>query len=378
MLPVKVPPYVEIRLAVTELEKAQLRHQVAFLKSPSAGMRRSDVDRVALEWHDQVSINSLLEQAGQFTKLPDNLPLSLDAVQEAVATCIMAANGDAGRWEVFYIRYDQPLARAAAGVRNRLATARMSEDRTQEFCGVRMEQKRPITYWLSVTVDGLEQKVEVAFYQENGPSQVYGENGWMIAPYPNEIRYLPADQPAAYLAGTYAIDPTDLVERKAFAALKDEAIKRGVSVADEMHEPNGHQKFPDYKVQMDDRDWVVEVTRILGAITENRVITMTERSAGPSISRAASQPGIDSDDSEAAIRQALNDKSQRRQFVASNELYCLLLVDVIDLIDQNDTDQWAKYDLTAFDSVVLVQIAPWQLDEVTVIKGSILSPDDAS
>ena len=378
MLTLNAPPYVEIRLAVTESEKEQLRHQVAVLKSPAEGMRRSDVDRAAMEWRDRVSMNSLLEEAGQFTKLPGNPLLSLDAVHEAVKTCVMAANDDASRWEVFYVLYPQSLARAAAGVRNRLATANMSEDRTQEFSGVLVAQKRPITYWLPVDIGGREHKVEVAFHPENELAPFYGENGWLVMPYPNWIWYLPADQPALYLAETYATDPTESVERKAFAALKDEAIKCGVNVANEVHEPNGHQKFPDYKVHMDGRDWVVEVTRVMGAIAQNRVITMTERIAGSSISRAANQPGIDSTDAGAAIRQSFNDKSQRREFVANNELYCLLLVDVIDLIDQNNTDQWAKYDLTAFDSVVLVQIAPGQPGEVTVIKGSILSPDAAS
>lgn len=341
-------------------------------------MRRSDADRAATVWRDQVSMNSLLEQAGQFGELAGNPPLSLDAVQEAVKTCIMTANDDVGRWEVFYILYPQSLARAAAGVRNRLATARMSEDRTKEFSGVLVAQKRPITYWLPVSIGGREQKAEVAFHPENELGPFYGESGWLVMPYPNWIWYLPADQPALYLAETYATDPTEPVERKAFAALKDEAIKRGVSVANEVHEPNGNKKFPDYKVQMDGRDWAVEVTRMMGTIAQNRVITMTERISGSSISRAASQPGIDSTDADAAIRQSIKDKSKRRQFVASNELYCLLLVDVIELIDQNDTAQWTKYDLTAFDSVVLVQIAPGQPDEVTVIKGSILSTDDAS
>lgn len=378
MLTLNAPPYVEVRLAVTESEKEQLRHQMAFLKSPADGMRRRDVGRVAVEWRDQVSMNSLLEQAGQFPKLPGNPMLSLDAVQEAVKTCIMAANGDADRLEIFYVLYPQTLARAAAGVRNRLATAKMSEDRTQEFSGVLVPQKRPITYWLPVDIGGREQKVEVAFHPENELASADGKSGWLIIPYPNLIWYLPADQPALYLAGTYAIDPTESVERKAFAALKDEASKRGVSIANEVHEPNGHQKFPDYRVHMDGREWAVEVTRVMGSIAQNRVITMTERSTGSSISRAASQPGIDSTDADAAIKQSFNDKAQRREFVASNELYCLLLVDVMDLIDQNDTAQWAKYDLTAFDSVVLVQIAPWQPDVVTVIKGSILSPDSAS
>lgn len=331
-----------------------------------------------MEWRDRVSMNSLLEEAGQFTKLPGNPLLSLDAVHEAVKTCVMAANDDASRWEVFYVLYPQSLVRAAAGVRNRLATSNMSEDRTQKFSGVLVAQKRPITYWLPVDIGGREHKVEVAFHPENELAPFYGENGWLVMPYPNWIWYLPADQPALYLAETYATDPTESVERKAFAALKGEAIKCGVHVANEVHEPNGHQKFPDYKVHMDGRDWVVEVTRVMGAIAQNRVITMTERIAGSSISRAANQPGIDSTDAGAAIRQSFNDKSQRREFVANNELYCLLLVDVIDLIDQNNTDQWAKYDLTAFDSVVLVQIAPGQPGEVTVIKGSILSPDAAS
>lgn len=378
MLPFKVPPYVEIRLAETEAEKAQLRHQEAFLKSPATGMSRRDVEDIAMQWRYQVSTNSLLEEADQFTKLPDNPPLSLNAVQEAVKFCIMAANGDASRWEVFYILYPQTLARAAAGVRNRLATARMSDNRTQEFSGVRVEQTRPITYWLPVPIDGQEQKVEVAFHPENGLASLYGESGWRIMPYPNQIWFLPADQPATYLAETYATDPTESVESKAFAALKAEAIKRGVQPANEIHEPNGHQKFPDYKVQVDGRDWVVEITRVMGPIAQNRVITMMGHSAGPSINRAASQPGIDSADADSAIRQSINDKSQRRQFVAYNELYCLLLVDVIELIDQNDTAQWAQYDMTAFDSVIMVQIAPGQPDEVTVIKGSILSPDTAN
>lgn len=380
MLTLNAPPYVEIRLAVTESEKAQLQHQMSFLKSPAAGMLRSDVDHTVTQWRDQVSLNSLREQADQSMELPGRPPLSLDAVQEAVTTCIMVANGDAEQLEVFYILHTQTLAPAAAEIRDRLAKARVSEYRTQEFNGVLVKQERPDTYWLPVTIDGQEQKVEVAFHQEHGPVQVHSKDGWLIMPYPSLIWLWPADQPAIYLAETYAIDPTELVESIAFTALKDEAIKRGVRVANEMHEPNGHQKFPDYKVQMDGRDWVVEVTRLMGAIPHNRVITTTERYAEQSISRAASQPGIDSNDIDAAIRQALNDKSRRRKCVASNELYCLLLVDAMDLIDQNDTDQWAKYDdeLTAFDSVVLVQIAPWQPDVVTVIKGSILSPDATS
>lgn len=380
MLTLNAPPYVEIRLAETEPEKALLQHHTAFHKSPADGMRRRDVDRVATQWRDQVSVNSLLDQADQFEEVPGKSPLSLGAVQEEVKRHIITANGKAGCCGVFYILYTQNLEHVAAGVRDHLEMSRMREDRTQEFNGVLVKQERPATYWLPVIIDGQEQRMEVAFYQENELVSISGKSVWLVMPYPIGIKYLPADQPAMYLAETYAFDPTELVERKAFTALKDEATKRGVRFADEMHEPNGHQKFPDYKVQMDGRDWVVEVTRLMGAIPKNRVITTTERYTRQSISRAASQPGIDSNDIDAAIRQALNDKSRCRKCVASNELYCLLLVDVMDLVDQNDTGQWAKYDdeLAAFDSVALVQIEPGQPDAVTVIKGSILSPDAAN
>lgn len=318
MLMFKVPPYVEIRLAETEPEKAQLRHQMAFLKSPPDGIRRRDVDSIAMEWRDQVSMNSLFEQADQFSKLPGNSPLSLNAVQEAIKTSITAAKDDANQAEVFYILYPQSLARTAAGVHDRLVVARMSEDCYQKFNGVWVEQKRPITYWLSVSIDGQYQVVEVVFYQENELVSVYGESGWLTVPYPNWMWYLPADQPAMYLEGTYAIDPTASVESKAFTALKAECIKRGVHVANEEHEPNGPQKFPDYKVGLNGHDWVVEVTRLMGVIPQNRVIAMAGQNEQPSIIRAANQPGITSDDVDAAILQAISDKSQRLALVASN------------------------------------------------------------
>ena len=374
MRTLKVPPYVEIRLAETESEKAQLRHQMVFLKSPPDGMHRRDVDSVAMEWRDQVSMNSLLEQADQFSRLSGNPPLSLDAVQEAVKTSIMAANDDASQWEVFYTLYPESLARTAAGVRNRLATARMSENRNREFSGISVEQKRPITYWLPVTIDGQDRKVEVAFHQENGLASVYGEIGWLVTPYPNRIWYLPADQPAVYLAATYAISKTAEVEEAAFEALLSEAVKYGISVDGAVREPNGLMTFPDYKVNLDGQDWVVEVTRVLGQITRNRVIALPERNEHSSMARASNQPGVTSD-VDAAILKAISAKSQRRAFVGSNEMYCLLLVDVMERIDQSDTAQWGKYDLTAFDSVVLVQIAPGQPDAVTVVKGSIPSSD---
>ena len=376
MLKLPVPPYQEIRLAVTESEKAQLRHQMAFLKSPPDGMRRSDVDSVATQWRDQVSRNGLLEQADQFPKLSgDYLPLSLNAVREKVKTSIMAAKDDAGRCEVFYILHTESLARTVAGVCDRLVIARMSEDCYQEFNGVLVEQKRPIMHWLSVTIDGQYQVVKVAFYQENELVSVYGESGWLVVPYPNGIWYLPADRPAVYLAETYAISKTAEVEEVAFEALLSEAVNRDISVDGTVREPNGMMTFPDYKVNLDGQDWVVEVTRVLGKITSNRVITLPERHEHSSMARAADQPGVTSEDVDAAILKAIRDKSQRRAFVASNEMYCLLLIDVMELIDQNDTAQWSKYDFTAFDSVVLVQIAPGQPDAVTFIKGPIPSSD---
>ena len=378
MLTLKVPPYVEIRLAETESEKAQLRHQMAFLKSPPDGMHRRDVDSVAMEWRDQVSMNSLSEQAAQFSRLSGNPPLSLDAVQEAVKTIIMAANDDASQWEIFYILHPESLARTAAGVRNRLATARMSENRNREFSGVSVEQKRPITYWLPVTIGGQERKVEVAFHQENGLVSVYGESGWLIVPYPNWIWYLPAEQPAVYLDATYAISKTTEVEEVAFEALLSEAVKCGISVDGAVREPNGLMTFPDYKVNLDGQDWVVEVTRVLGKITRSRVIIMPERNEHSSIARSANQPGIGSKDVDDAIRQAIDDKSQRRVLVASGEMYCLLLVDVMERIDPKDTTLWVKYDLEAFDSVILIHAAPGHAAMATVIKGTMLYPDNST
>ena len=373
MLTLTVSPYVEIRLAETESEKAQLRRQMAFLKSPLDGMHRSDVESVAMHWRDQVSMNGLLEQADQFPKLPSNSPLSLNAIREAIKTSITAAKDDADQTEVFYILYPQSLAQTAAGVHDHLVMARMGEDRYQEFNGVLVAQKRPITHWLSVTIDGQHQVVEVAFCQENELVSVYGESGWLTVPYPNWIWYLPADQPAVYLDATYAISKTAEVEEVAFEALLSEAVKCGISVDGAVREPNGLMTFPDYKVNLDGQDWVVEVTRVLGLITCSRVITLPERNYHSSMARAANQPGITGEDADAAILKAISDKSQRRAFVASNEMYCLLLVDVMELIDQNDTAQWSKYDFTAFDSVVLVQIAPGQPDAVTVVKGPIPS-----
>ena len=375
MLTFKVPPFVEVRIAETDEEKSLLRHQAVFLKPGTGGAPRHEIDRVAVTWRNQVSLNSVLEPLDQFTELPGNNSLSLPAVQKAVEISIETGGPKVSQEDTFYLVHPGPLARTAAGIRNQLATARMSENRDREINGVLVQQNRPITYWLPITIKGTEVRVELAFCQL-ALAPTFSDSAWLIVPHnkenPNAIWYMPADQPAVYLEATYATSQTQEVEQRAFAALKSKAYELGIVVEDAKHEPDGTGEFPDYKATLDGQPWVIEITRILGKIPQTRVVAVRAKSEYAALCRAAGQTSIVSRDIDEAIKKAIEEKAQKASQVSINDKYCLLLVDVMELIDRQNIAQWEKYNLEVFDSVILVHITPDQPDKITLIKGSML------
>lgn len=374
MLSLKVPPFFEVRIANTEEEKAMLRHQTLFLKPGADGSPRYEIDRAAETWRDQISINSVLEPSSQFTKLPGNDSLSLSAAQRAVENSIETGSPKVSQEDTFYLVHTDSLTRIVAGIRNRLATARMSENRDQEINGVLVQQNRPITYWLPITIEGREVRVELAFCQM-ALAPMYNDSAWLVVPHnrenPNAIWYVPADQPTLYLEATYAMSVTQDVEERAFTAMKSNADELGISIEGAMHEPNGIGTFPDYKVTLDGLPWVVEITRPLGDILQNRTVSVRSRHEQPSINKAADQASITVRDIDEAIQKAITEKSRRRSQVASNERYCLLLVDTIDMVTPQAIFR-SQSSLNAFDSVILMHLAPSTPHRIMTIKGDML------
>ena len=375
MLMFKVPPFVEVRIAETDEEKTIMRQQTVFLKPAIGGVPRNKIDQAATAWRDQVSQNAVLEPSDQFTELPENGSLSLLAVQRAVETSIANGSPKVSQEDTFYLVHPELLTRTAAGIRNRLATAKMSENRDREINGVLFQQNRPITYWLPITIEGREVRVELAFYQM-ALAPTYSASAWLVTPHnkenPNEIWYVPAEQPALYLEATYATSRTQEVEQRAFAALQSKADELGIGIEGATHEPNGIGTFPDYKVTLDGLPWVIEITRPLGDILQNRVVSVQSTHEQATINKAANQDSITDRDIDEAIQKAISEKSQRRSQVASNERYCLLLVDTIDMATPQAIRR-SQSSLDAFDSVILVHLAPSVPYRVTTIKGNMFA-----
>ena len=376
MYPFQVPPFVEVTVAKTVEEMALLRRQYAFVKPPPGGTSRSSLDDVLKQWSQQVMSAAMRDPSPAFPRVDSVGPLSTPTITQAVEVIVDRFDGVIHQDDVFYLVYPTANSRPVAGIRNILQVAEIPEPTEWwEVNGVPCRRKRPFTYWLPISRSSTHGRVKLAFYESALFQDDDGPNGWRVLKHrpaqPIQRWYVPPEEPALQGEGTFAMADTFEVEEKALAVFREAAERSGAPLHDVVDHPNGKRAFPDYRASIGAQPWAIEMVRPLGDMVNGRVIIMGNERSASDVRRAGSKPGLGSSATGEALRKETRKKTDRRERLAQDEKYCLVLVDTMGLVDLNDPEQWQHCELDAFDSVILVQLMPERPTEVAVIKGDI-------
>ena len=375
MYVLQVPPFVEVSVATTDEEMGLLRRQYAFVKPPPGGTSRGNLEGVLKPWSQHVMAAAMHEPSPEFRRLDDEKALSTPAIGQAVKGIVDAFDGEIHQDDVFYLVYPPTNSRPAAGIRNALQVAEGPAIDEWEINGVLCRRKRPFTYWLSIPGGSTHDRVKLAFYQSVLFQDDDGPTGWRLlkhSPTQPILRwYVSPDEPVLQGEGTFAVANTFEVEKRSFSVLQDAIERSGTPIYDVDDHPNGCSGFPDYKAVIGTQPWAIEITRPLGRMVHGRVIIMGNEGLSSDIRRVGSRRGLSSSAIEDGLRKATEDKSERRELLAQDEKYCLLLVDTMGLVNPEDPNQWEHCELGAFDSVILVQLMPEHPTGIVAIKGDI-------
>lgn len=127
----------------------------------------------------------------------------------------------------------------------------------------------------------------------------------------------------------------------------------GVSIGDMTirHEPLGRDTFPDFELKIGPDEWGIEITRIEWQL--NTYVKMGSRTERKAISDAPRRPITRSSIVE-AIERAREAKSERRAMCSRYARWCLLLVDVLDVLSGED-GVGRSLDWSAFDVVAVIK-----------------------
>lgn len=118
------------------------------------------------------------------------------------------------------------------------------------------------------------------------------------------------------------------------------------------HEPLG-VAFPDFGLSIRGEEWAVEVTRIERDMVS--YLRVSEPIDQAMLHRTTQKHVTDSRIAD-ALTKALEAKSKIRNDCPSYSRACLLLVDVVDSVEVDDTSVWDGIDMSAFDVVALVKL----------------------
>ena len=214
---------------------------------------------------------------------------------------------------------------------------------------------------------------QVEPYQMELPRRNFESPGWLIALLfnpedPALVLSVPASGPMNGLNSELGLGDTDSVEFRSMNLIEQELGTRGMNV-NYVHEPNGHTSFPDFNADIDGIEWEIEVTRVLGRITKDRVINEEDRDRASNIAKAVRKPPIDRAAIDAALDKAIDEKRGKLKYCKAGAKYCLVLVNSIDLDIGSASTDWSSKDLKAFDTVILVQVNPQPTLEY--IKGNL-------
>ena len=163
----QVPPFIEVKVATTDEDIRRLRRQHVVVKPPLCGTSRSNLDDVVQQWIQEVILAGMRDPSLELSRTDDLRPLSILAITRAAESIIERFDGIINPEDVFYLVYPQTISRLASGIRNTLQVAGWPETKEWEINGVRYQQKKPYTYWLSTPGFSTYGQVKMALYESS-------------------------------------------------------------------------------------------------------------------------------------------------------------------------------------------------------------------
>ena len=157
------------------------------------------------------------------------------------------------------------------------------------------------------------------------------------------------------------------LEHFAMDSLRGELALRNNILLDDMnhkYEPLGPNTFPDFELSVRQQTWAVEITRIEAGMVSYVPVDkdLDKRGIERALENQITDTGVNQ-----ALAEALCKKNKKRAECSSYTRYCLLLVDMVDSVGDKGSPVWNNVDLTAFDTVFLVNLD----GEVSFIKGTL-------
>ncbi len=153
-----------------------------------------------------------------------------------------------------------------------------------------------------------------------------------------------------------SFDEKVVVERAAMSAFYEALVDDiGIDIGDlslPRYEPLGNQTFPDFDFHVRGEEWAVEVTRIESGMVSH--YTLFGRLDRKMIEKVAQTEVTEPKINNALIREVAR-KTKRLEECDEYARACLLLVDIVDAIEPNDSNMWSGVDLSAYEVVVLVR-----------------------
>ena len=369
-----LPPFIHIET----FEKGTLEHEalperVTFLAANDGMVPREMFD----EYHDSrasygmIEVRNLLSKAalqgGYATTYRDCLS-ELDAplIKEMLRQIIQEMPSDyIDGSTILYLIY--PLYFAAA-MNKALFKLPLSSDSTAT------EQRI-----ISAEYRGSTRAYQMQPYSMNLPSRNSSDTGWLFLHLfnpvtPTLVLSIPESGRLTSGDASLAIGHTSQVEMKAMETIERDLRSNGAKVV-YVHEPNGHTSFPDFEADINETKWAIEITRVLEGIPKHRKVEVDAKDRKSMMDRAVRRAPIDHSHVESALNKALDSKRNKRRDCKVGEMYCLVLVNSINLDIGGTSSIWNGKDLTDFDTVILIHTS--QQPTVEYIKGSLVDANAA-
>ena len=356
-----LPPFVQIeRIPVNTPEYDELPTYSYFLDSG-----RGEISQI-LQGFNDIWDFALSEFLGDVTSNPDRLVmgdlkrLDVPLLREAVESTIAANSIDLqDEVRTAYVIHPPELKAKVIQTLSKLPFADIDGDR--RLLSARNGNR--------VCVFPIES------YQMELPVHCVGGPNWLIVILSNpddpEI-VLRVPEPGPWAESDFRLTPqeTEKIELRVMETIESDLLDKGLNV-EYVHEPNGSGTFPDFEVSIEDTEWSLEVTRVLGAVLKERIINLDGKDPKAMKAKALHSPPIDTKEVDFALQKALTSKQSSASKCKAGTKYCLVLVNVADLDIGKDSEVWTGKDLSAFGAVIMVHNGPRSNHTVEYIKGCL-------
>ena len=227
---------------------------------------------------------------------------------------------------------------------------------------------------ISVSLDGQALAFTITPYAVEDPRRIAEDSGWLIlfAHNPRDpglVLRVAEGGPFEFKEPTPLLSESEVAERWAMKVLKGHLEAVGRDTRDTSREPNGEATFPDYHAKIDGLQWDIEVTRVMGAVPENRRVLDRPYNAKRHWELVTGAPPLLPRDTQDAVDRAITSKLKTRHTCCGPQRVCLVLLNVLRLDVRAQSDLWQREDVSRFGAVVLIE--GFSTPKVEVIHGGL-------